>query len=517
MAESGSLDFDLLWYLEKLNKREFQSSKNHLGQACVEIGLPPIPRLDLRKTRPDLVDLLTVSYEVQHIWNIMYSIFHKINRDNLCEKINASEKDLRCVGLTRADVSTLQTLKILLPSSNHKDHYTFIHLKIQEFCAAIAYMMKLRLSIQCIFENKKPNVMLTSSKMKSLVYWRDICNLLHTRENLQELEICNSELDDTSERVLCKALRHPSCQLRTLKLTYLSVGTTFEDVFKAIVYNQNLTILSLNCMPISLKMFSLLHEVLESSMCSIQHLSLTKCDLETHACKEIASLLISSKLKKLTLSKNPLKNNGVKILCDALLHPDCGLESLVLSGCFFTNDVCQHIASAMINNPNFRSLELGSNNIGDSGMEVLCNALKHPSCKLENIGLEECMLTSACYASLTFVLKSSKTLKKLNLLGNKLGDEGIVKLLESLGHPDCILQTVGLQINDMDVETMKLLLTVKKKNTKLVFISQSWAKKEGREVSSKLGHLSLPQSIPMVPNLTWHLISRHMPRKSLDS
>lgn len=89
MAESGSLDFDLLWYLEKLNKREFQSLKNHLGQACVEIGLPPIPRLDLRKTRPDLVDLLTVSYEVQHIWNIMYSIFHKINRDNLCEKINA--------------------------------------------------------------------------------------------------------------------------------------------------------------------------------------------------------------------------------------------------------------------------------------------------------------------------------------------------------------------------------------------------------------------------------------------
>lgn len=59
------------------------------------------------------------------------------------DTLHFSEKDLRCVGLTRADVSTLQTLKILLPSSNHKDHYTFIHLKIQEFCAAIAYMMVL--------------------------------------------------------------------------------------------------------------------------------------------------------------------------------------------------------------------------------------------------------------------------------------------------------------------------------------------------------------------------------------
>ncbi|XP_004439263.2 PREDICTED: NACHT, LRR and PYD domains-containing protein 11 [Ceratotherium simum simum] len=582
-----------------------------------------------------------------------------------------SDGDLRSVGFTEADVSVLQALKILLPSSSYQDHYMFIHLKIQEFCAAMAYMMvltecripsaskrykdrrqrysefspiitsifgllnekrrkilenslgchlltgdlrqyflqkikylgnnpkamehhiplfyclfenqeeefvkeimdcfleatiyikknedlmvssyclerchplqKLKLCIQCIFENKDRKMTLNSSKMRSLVYWRDFCSLLYTKENLRELEICNSDLDDTSERVLCKALIHPSCQLQTLKLTYLSVGTKFEDVFKAIVYNQNLMVLSLNCMPISLKMFSLLHEVLDNPMCSIQHLSLMKCDLRASACKEIASLLISSKrLKKLTLSNNPLKNAGVKILCNALLHPDCTLESLVLlfccltktccsfigralmlsktlkhldlsmnnlknhgvlvltlplmfptcklqelelSGCFFTSDVCRDIASAITNNPNLRSLELGSNNIGDAGMELLCNALKHPNCNLENIGLEECMLTSACCESLASVLISSKTLKKLNLFGNELGDEGIVQILEGLGHPDCILQTVGLQINDTDAETRKLLMTVKEKNTKLVFVYQSWAKKEGREVAHKV-------------------------------
>lgn len=57
----------------------------------------------------------------------------------------------------------------------------------------------------------------SSSKMRSLVYWRDLCNLLHTKENLKELEICNSDFDDTSERVLCKALTHGSCHLQTLK------------------------------------------------------------------------------------------------------------------------------------------------------------------------------------------------------------------------------------------------------------------------------------------------------------
>uniref|UniRef100_A0A4X1TN42 Uncharacterized protein n=1 Tax=Sus scrofa TaxID=9823 RepID=A0A4X1TN42_PIG len=339
-----------------------------------------------------------------------------------------------------------------------------------------------------------------------------------------------------------------------------SVGTRFEDVFRAIVYNPNLKFLSLNCVPHSLKMFSLLGEVLENPVCRIQHLSLMKCDLKASECQEIASLLIKSKnLKKLTLSNNPLKNEGVKILCNALLHPDCTLESLVLlfccltktgcisigrvlmlsktlkhldlgvnllenlgvmswwlSGCFFTSDVCQSIALVLTNNSNLRSLELGSNDIGDKGVEMLCDALKHPKCKLENIGLEECMLTSGCCASLASVLIRSKTLKKLNLLGNDLRDEGILQLLEALGHPDCVLEAVGLQINSVAAETWKSLLTVKKKNTRLTLLYQSWAAKKGREVSYNVGDIravSLPPTVPVLPRLNWHLICFHMPRK----
>uniref|UniRef100_A0A8C3WE89 Uncharacterized protein n=1 Tax=Catagonus wagneri TaxID=51154 RepID=A0A8C3WE89_9CETA len=304
-------------------------------------------------------------------------------------------------------------------------------------------------------------------------------------------------------------------------------------------------------------------------ICMCSSCSLMKCDLKASECQKIASLLIKSKsLKKLTLSNNPLKNEGVKVLCDAVLRPDCALESLVLlfccltrtgcisigralmlsktlkhldvgvnllenlgvsiltlpltfptcklqelelSGCFFTSDVCQNIALVLTNNSNLRSLELGSNDIGDKGVETLCNALKHPNCKLENIGLEECMLTSGCCGPLASVLIRSKTLKKLNLLGNDLGDEGILQLLEGLGHPDCVLEAVGV-----DAETRRSLLTVKKKNTRLTLIYQSWAEKKGREVSYKIGDdgdVSSPQTVPVLPRLNWHLICFHMPRK----
>ncbi|KAF5914150.1 hypothetical protein HPG69_003951 [Diceros bicornis minor] len=89
MAESGPTDFDLLWYLNKLSKKEFQSLKNHFGQECLEMELPRTSEPDLRKSKQDLVKLWTTFYEAQHIWNMMFSIFRKIRREDLCEKIKA--------------------------------------------------------------------------------------------------------------------------------------------------------------------------------------------------------------------------------------------------------------------------------------------------------------------------------------------------------------------------------------------------------------------------------------------
>lgn len=69
---------------------------------------------------------------------------------------------------------------------------------------------------------------------------------------------------------------------------------------------------------------------LAPSLC-ISFYSLVKCDLDTSAYKELASLLLlsSKKLKKLTLSKNALSRDGMQVFCDALFHRDCVLESLV--------------------------------------------------------------------------------------------------------------------------------------------------------------------------------------------
>ncbi|XP_017402105.1 NACHT, LRR and PYD domains-containing protein 11 isoform X1 [Cebus imitator] len=595
--------------------------------------------------------------------------------------LNFSGEDFSYAGLTEADVSVLQTLNILLPSSTHKDCCKFIHLILQEFCAAIAYLMSvppcqlpsgmgeskekreqycdfnqvftfiygllnenrrkilettlgfrllrvdafrqysvvymkhlgqdretlthhlslfyclfenqeeefvkmtvdplqevtvylqtkkdmmvslyclehchhmqtLKLSVQRIFESKEPTVRPTASQMKSLVYWRDICSLSHTMENLQELHLFDSDLNNLSERILSRALEHPRCRLRTLRLSYVSTGTGFEDLLSAVAFNRSLTCLSLNCMSISLNMFSLLHEILIEPTCQITHLSLMKCDLRACDCREIALLITSScNLRKLTLSSNPLHDDGVNVLCEALVHPDCTLRSLVLVfccltasccnflgkalllspslkeldlsvnhlknygalilifplvfschleelqlfGCFLTTEICEYIALVIVANGNLKSLELGSNHIGDTGMQLICDALKQPSCKLVNIGLEDCMLTNACCDALASVFTTNTTLKRLNVLRNSFSDEGIVKLLESLMHPNCTLEIVGLPLSGMSTETQQLLTTVKERKPTLIFLSETWSAKEGREI----GVRPLSQLGSIIPN-----------------
>ncbi|XP_040834185.1 NACHT, LRR and PYD domains-containing protein 11 [Ochotona curzoniae] len=554
--------------------------------------------------------------------------------------LSFQDEDFRSVGLSQDDVSILETVRLLLPSSSLKGHYTFIHLKMQEFCAAIAYMMvlvhyqiprlrnkpeekrevysdfspvvtwifgllnekrrqileacvgcqlldaplrqhfvqwlqawgqqghaldfhmplfyclfenqeeafvrqlmdffpkvnvyiqsnrdlmvsayclprsqalcKLKLSLLDLFKHQDPHVRLTTCQIRSLAYWRDICSLFHTNENFQDLEICNSEFNTTSGRILCKALMHRNCRLHTIRLSHVTVGSDLDDLFKVIVALQNLTFLSLNGMQLTSQIFAILREALASPACAVRHLRLMRCDIKANMCGEVASLLVNSRnLKKLILSNNPLKDEGVKILCDALLQPGCCLESLVLlfcclteaccnslatvlllnktlkhldlsvnflqntgvlillmplvlptctirelelSGCFFNSDACYNLSTAILRNPNLRSLELGSNNIGDEGMVMLCGTLEFPGCNLENLGLDECKLTGACCEFLASMLVTNKKLKKLNLLGNRF------------------------DMTNVSAGTQDMVQAVKQRNPNLKFTSQSWAKRKG--------------------------------------
>ncbi|KAL2762726.1 NACHT, LRR and PYD domains-containing protein 4, partial [Daubentonia madagascariensis] len=304
-----------------------------------------------------------------------------------------------------------------------------------KYCSGLR---KLWFSVQNIFKEESGCSSMSSC---SFIHWHHICSVLTTNEHLEEFQLMGSDLSESALVTLCNQLRHPSCRLQKLGLNNVSFPGESTIVFEVLFHNPDLKHLNLICVKLSREDVKLLCNALTYAMCNIEELVLAYCYLSEHCWEYLSEVLLQNKsLRHLDLSMNALKDEGLKTLCEALKHPDCCLRSLCLVKCFFTAAGCQDLASVLTSNQNLRNLQIGYNDIGDVGVKVLCDALTHPSCHLENLGLEACELTSACCKDLSSALTSSKTLQKLNLTLNALDHGGVVVLCEALRHPECALR-----------------------------------------------------------------------------
>ncbi|CAM5149454.1 unnamed protein product, partial [Natator depressus] len=203
---------------------------------------------------------------------------------------------------------------------------------------------------------------------------------------------------------------------------------------------------------------------LKDPNCKLKTISLSSCKLSSVFPEDLSPkiLFTNQSLEKLDLSSNKLEDLGLKYLCEGLKHPNCKLQKLLLWQCHLTAACCGDLSAALSTNQSLTELELSGNKLGDSGIKLLCEGLKHPSCKLQKLVVWDCHLTDACCEDLSSLLSTNQSLRELNLSGNKLSYSGVKLLCEGLKHPNCKLEKLDLSESHIDEKTSKELQVLQK-------------------------------------------------------
>ncbi|KAM9267110.1 NACHT, LRR and PYD domains-containing protein 6 [Cariama cristata] len=297
-----------------------------------------------------------------------------------------------------------------------------------------------------------------------------LVSVLSINPTLTELDLAgNEDLRDGGVKLLCEGLRRGACQLQMLRLGCCNLTATgCKDLAAVLGTLRSLVQLDLSDNPLGDGGMQELCGALARPSCGVQKLWLWRCQLTEASCEALAAVFPANRnLTELHLGDNELGDEGVRRLSEGLRDPDCRLQVLRLWRCQLTKASCEALAAVLPANRNLTELHLGDNELGDEGMRRLSKGLQGPDCRLQVLSLWQCQITGDCCEDLCAVLRTNQSLEHLDLSENNLEDGSVQLLCEALEHPTCFLQQLWLKNSGLSKETLQKLSALQEVNPNL--------------------------------------------------
>eukprot|EP00063_Salmo_salar_P063322 XP_014038157.1 PREDICTED: NACHT, LRR and PYD domains-containing protein 12-like isoform X3 [Salmo salar] len=378
------------------------------------------------------------------------------------------EEDLRECGLdvTEASVYSALCTEIFKEESglDQEKVYSFVHLSIQEFLAAVHALESCLGKWEYVFPH--PTVTKgqdyhekTRFKVKSDKFRSDRMFNLHRRAVDQALKSENGHLDLFLRFLLGLSLESNQNLLQGLLTQRGSTTQSNEETVKYLSFN-----IKYKSSPERIiNLFQCLNELganslVEDMQTSLRSGTLSKTELKPDQCSALAYLLLMSEevLEEFDLKTYNTSEEGYQRLLPVV--KTC--KRALLDRCKLTYKSCETLTSAL-QTPNspLRELDLSYSDLGDRGVELLCVGLTSPLHNIQTLVLAGCKITyeSSCETLASALQTPNSPLRELDLSDNDLGDRGVKLLCVGLTSPLCNIQTLVLDRCDLTYRSCETL------------------------------------------------------------